>query len=282
MVKGKSKNAETPTKTPKSPSTSSEGVQQLKEIVNNQAQYITELEKKLAQLEHKTESLDNDKQFIISRLDKQEDLILKQGKKIQNLEANYLVLESKMVITSHVNDALSIQIDDSNQYSRRNCIIINGIPTKQNETVSDVERLITDTLANELNLSETAEDVDRAHRIGPIDNNNNQQAVIVKFKSFKHRTAVYTKRKDLPKPKKVSLSLTSRRQQLLKFAHDITEDIDAVHFCFYDINCCLKIRLRHKVQGKYAFNTKEELKDILAKVDDTMLDFDKSRGQDEY
>ena len=125
---------------------------------------------------------------------------------------------------------------------------------------------------------------DRAHRIGPIDNNNNQQAVIVKFKSFKHRTAVYTKRKDLPKPKKVSLSLTSRRQQLLKFAHDITEDIDAVHFCFYDINCSLKIRFRHKVQGKfvYAFNTKEDLKDILAKVDDTMLDFDKSRGQDEY
>ena len=210
------------------------------------------------------------------RLYEQEALVSNLQTKVETLEHRYLILESKLTISSHVSDILSIGLDDTNQYSRRNCIVIKGVKTAPNENVVDVENTVNDILTNNLNLPEAATDVDRTHRIGPI-NKNGEQPIIVKFKSFKHRIDVYRNRKNLPKPLKMSLSLTQRRSQLLQEARDLTENLEAVHFCFYDVNCALKIRLRKKTRGKFVFgfNTKQDLDEILANIDPGMIEFDK-------
>lgn len=85
------------------------------------------------------------------------------------------------------------------QYSRRNCLKITGIPEEKNEN--------TDTLApnvfNNLVLKENTEkisvkDISRSHRVGKYDPRRKPRDIIVKFTSYRDRAKVYGNKK---KPK---------------------------------------------------------------------------------
>ena len=87
------------------------------------------------------------------------------------------------------------------------------------------------------------EAIDRAHRIGgkvkDDDTGEVRQAMIVKFLTWKNRTAVYKGRKK-SEDKKIQLDQTAKRVQLLKFAREKTESDDHIDFIFADINCMEK------------------------------------------
>ena len=119
-------------------------------------------------------------------------------------------------------------------------------------------------------------EIDRAHGIGKsfLDKERKKKvrSIIVKFKSWKARTAFYKAR---PKNyvnggKKlgltsfsVSLDLTKRCYSLLTKAQSIIKDSHAVMFAFADINFSLALKLNH--DKFHYFNNEDELIKILQK-----------------
>ncbi len=103
----------------------------------------------------------------------------------------------------------------------------------------------------EIEVDVPDEGIDRAHRIGKkyIKNGRQEQAMIVKFTSWRYRTAVYQARKKASN-KFIQLDLTSRRAGLLKSAKMKAEDHENIAFVFVDVNCNLGLK---KSNGTFKF-----------------------------
>ena len=239
-------------------------VKELWEIIKNQEKIIQELLKKLESVEASQINMADSHEELIRVLEKdlthcdQEVVTLQE--KLSTLQGKFTMLESELKISQHVTQTLSVKLDDTNQYSRRNCLILNNIKAERTDLKNYVQKIITE----DLGLPNASVDIDRIHRIGPIDAENQTQPTIVKFKSFTERTNVYKARSKTRKMK-VSLNLTNRRSNLLKTAREMSESYPNINFIFVDENCQLKIRLHEKVKGKliHSFNTLQDLAQIL-------------------
>ena len=99
-------------------------------------------QKQLAEL---TESID----FISSKFDEYEKDRKEKEERTKILE-DYLINMSKRV------DSLSGQVDKQEQYSKRNCLFLHGIPEKKNEKTDD---LCVATINEHLQLSTTEADM---------------------------------------------------------------------------------------------------------------------------
>lgn len=129
---------------------------------------------------------------------------------------------------------LYLRIDEMEQYSRRNCLKITGIPEEKNEN--------TDTLAlnvfNNLVLKEntkkiSVKDISRSHRVGKYDPRRKTRDIIVKFTSYRDRAKVYGNKKNLKSynnnPSKqtgrifINEALTTRRFELYGKTRDLVK-----------------------------------------------------------
>ena len=160
---------------------------------------------------------------------------------------------------------LEVKADDNEQYSRRSCLRITGIPLPQNEKESSLECVekVMDVF-EELELNIPEDGIDRAHRVGKktrVDDGSMQQSMIVKLHSWKNRVAVYHARKKL-QDKRIFVDLTFRRAKLLKFAQSLVKSNPNFLFAFADINCRLGVK---GTDDRFRFfNTKEELMTIVS------------------
>ena len=149
------------------------------------------------------------------------------------------------------------------QYSRRNCIVLEGIPVKPRESISDLEKVVKSTIKTEFKLEEqdiTAE-FDKSHRIGGITKNR-QQHIIVRFKSHGFCEKVYNRRKE-SKRVYVKPSLTKFRLDTIKKAKDRYSDV--LDFIYSEILGNLKIRLKNQLDGRFvhSFYDTDELSQII-------------------
>ena len=141
------------------------------------------------------------------------------------------------------NTTQGLELDDLQQYVRRQNLRIFGMEVDSNTTASVVEGKVRDFL-NELDIP--TDSLDRAHVVGKKkrkEDGSFTQPVIVRFTSFKNRTLFYKKRKEFKKKHKlgVSLDLTKNRLSLLNDARERINDVENVEFVYSDINCNLRI-----------------------------------------
>ena len=124
-------------------------------------------------------------------------------------------------------ELLERRLDDSEQYSRRTCLRVNGIPYNGNETAEKSLELVKNEVAK-LGVSLSNCEFDRTHRVGfSKDKDGNpvsDRQMIVKFTTFRVRTLIYRSR---PKYGNRSndkvrfyIDQTKRRFQLKKIAMD--------------------------------------------------------------
>ena len=116
-------------------------------------------------------------------------------------------------------DDMDKQLDKQEQYSRRNCILIHGIPENKGEdTDKEILKVINDDIDENVSIT----DIDRSHRIGMfIQGNRNPRPVIVKFARYHVRRKVFSNKKNLKgKPVSITESLTAKRMEILKKARD--------------------------------------------------------------
>ena len=173
---------------------------------NNEAQvkglFKVNEETKISQIKV-TESLD----ALSKKIDELETEIKNKDEKIQLLENRVEILEEEK-------ESQGKEIDDLEQYSRRNCLLLHGVVETNAECTDDI---IIKTCAEELGIDVKQEDLDRSHRLGKVKRNDNKpRPIIVKFARYAVRNKVFSNKKKL-KGKKLLIteSLTVYRMKLL-------------------------------------------------------------------
>ena len=185
--------------------------------------------------------------------------------KIEQLELKHNVYEAHFAALEHRLNIIEQRSDDAEQYSRRSCLRIYGIPLpkKSHEDASDCMKKVKKVF-KEIDVEVPDDAIDRAHRIGKKvkdrDTGEISQAMIVKFLSWKHRSSVYRNRKESD-DKLISLDLTTKKANLLGFAKEKAKEYHQIEFVFADINCRIGLKT---VEGNFLFfNNEYELKEIL-------------------
>lgn len=117
---------------------------------------------------------------------------------------------------------LDDRMDDLENYSRRNCLLIHGIPEREHE---NTDTLVTNFFNENFSIKDfkfSYDMLDRSHRLGPVKNKPNLSStsstprpIIAKFTSYNIRRLFWTNKRQL-KGRKIfmSESLTVRRLQL--------------------------------------------------------------------
>lgn len=120
------------------------------------------------------------------------------------------------------------QVDNQEQYSRRNCLLLHGVPeTKGEKTTQICLDHINKSLKLKVNI--TADQIDRSHRIGkPKSGTSGEEEtpkprpIIVKFTSYQHRADVFRNKRYLKGTGlTISESLTPSRMNILRKAQQV-------------------------------------------------------------
>ena len=123
---------------------------------------------------------------------------------ITEMDNKFKSTEGSLAIQKAVTDSLAVdrdrlqtcigkledQLDDPEQYSRRNCLLIHGVEEKPNE---NLENVVMDILDNKLPAGVLEKEITRTHRIGrkSTDKGNKHRPIIIKFLSYRQRKKVY-------------------------------------------------------------------------------------------
>lgn len=128
--------------------------------------------------------------------------------------------------------ALERKVDDLEQYSRRNCVELQGIPEEKNETVMEIVK----NVGKALNMDITDDMVDACHRVGNKQDStaSRPRGIIVKFVRRFDKELLVSKRRDkkrdfstrhiglsVDKPIFVNKSLSPVRRRLLGLAREV-------------------------------------------------------------
>ena len=190
--------------------------------------------------------------------------------KINLMDQKFIEVFAEMALSSHINSILTEKLDSLSQYTRRSCIIIEGIPVVEGESVNQIEESAKNVLTENLgfNKSTVESEIDKAHGIGP--GKQNHQQVIVKFKSHKFQERVYNERKNCQDNSfKFRPSLTKRRENLLFKTRCELEGINNFHFAFTDGHGNIKVKTKQRINNKMFFNIRnmKDIADIMVTLD---------------
>ena len=202
--------------------------------------------------------------------------------KIESLENRICHLESSLEVSIHVNkvlrgevDHLHNEVDRLEQYSRRTCLVIDGVVPVRGETNADLFQRVKDLTTNHLGRRDSVHpdefnrEFDKCHRIGPIK--DNRQPLIIKFRSDNFREKLYRARKSAPNGVRFRVSLTKKRIHLIEDANKIVTNQEKIKFAYADINGNVKVLLKEKSRnGRWAlhFNCIEELNELISEIND--------------
>ena len=165
--------------------------------------------------------------------------LINEVKTITSLVNRVQELENCKVINDHVTELLkgenknlnekinkmTIQMDDQEQRSRNDCLLIHGIDEQVNDNTDNIALQV---INQELGIELTVDGIQRSHRVGPKKETRNTRSskpnprpIIVRFANWRKRNEVFRAKKML-KGKRISISenLTKNRYNLLKEAID--------------------------------------------------------------
>ena len=109
----------------------------------------------------------------------EDEIVAELSARIANLEKTVERLPSELVITKNVNDILTNEVDDLQQYQQRQCIVIDGLQTTPNETITQVTEKAENVLAQHLKLDpdEVVNQIDKCHSIDLLKDDGTQSAI---------------------------------------------------------------------------------------------------------
>ena len=193
---------------------------------------LKELKAELEDLKARCVKIEQSQDFLSSKYDQFTEALKNTKRQIKNNEENINKHGKSIALAEDNIDEVSTKLDELQQYSRRDCLEINGIPPTANE---NPQHLISE-LGTLIGVEIKKEDISIAHRLPDLKNVKNR--IIVKFVRREKKEEMYKRRnqligktvKDLPSvksqvsnsnetrgPKKIYIneSLTGYRRQLL-------------------------------------------------------------------
>ena len=202
-----------------------------KKEINNIPSTLEKIENRLESFEctslQRGKRLDSKLDEVLKELDQVRDSQSLLSSKYDNLMLEFEKNKKQLTIVQQNNKNLTNKIDDLKsklkqsemsinnnleQYSRRECLEINGVPEKPNENTDD----IVIAVAKKVGLAISSKDISVSHRVGRLQNNSSKRrhpTIIAKFSTRKTRDLVYDRR----------WKLTDKRKQQQEFQKD-TDD----------------------------------------------------------
>ena len=129
------------------------------------------------------------------------------------------ILEGKVNNLTETVAKLVKEADNHEQYSRRNCLLVHGLPEN---TLENTDDLAFTMFKNEMDIEMFSDDIGRSHRIGKQkDDPNKVRPAIDKLTRYNDRNKIFRNKKRL-KGKKMLIteSFTGLRMSKLKEARD--------------------------------------------------------------
>ena len=126
--------------------------------------------------------------FITKKFDKCEQERKDREEIINNLTENVAKLTQKV-------DDLSEAVEKQEQYSRRNCLLLHGIPEKKQE---NTDELCIKAINEHLDLDINDRDIDRTHRTGnPRNTDEKPRPIIILLVRYNNRKKIFDSKKKL-------------------------------------------------------------------------------------
>ena len=165
---------------------------------------------------------------------------------VAEISSTVSMLQKQIIELKHTNLELSKQSDDNEQYQRRLCLRLEGIPYSKSESAEVVFKKVEKVL-KDAGCPVPGVVFDRAHRIGKVKTNEGgdlSQTTIMRLTTFRHRTLIYRHRGIISEKCGVfvRLDLTRRRLELLKTLRNKVKNNEHFSFIYADINCRIKVR----------------------------------------
>ena len=159
-------------------------------------------------------------QQLNHQTNKSEDIIKKQQKiieelmeRVRRLEGTVSAMEGELAVVRNVNTLLSRQLDETDSYSQRSCMIVTGLRKPKNDKTNKDDALNVIS-AKEAGIDENdfRKHVDKIHPIGGAKNGN--QARITKFTTHSFKEEVFLQHK---RNKKTDSGKKKKKNQKEKF-----------------------------------------------------------------
>ena len=100
-------------------------------------------------------------------------------KEIKKKNENFNQLEKTIRYLQDKHQSISSGMEDLEQYSRRNCLVLYGANESNDENINEI---LIKTFFEELGVEIKEDDLDRSHRLGkPKRKHNKPRPIIVKF-----------------------------------------------------------------------------------------------------
>ena len=147
-------------------------------------------------------------------------IIINEIKVVQDLTIRLNAVEVENTNLRTEIDKLKTRVDDQEQRSRNECLLVHGMDESDEE---DTDEVVLNIIKDNLNIEIDSTDIVRSHRLGPKKRSqintratpSRPRPIIIRFLSFKKRQVVY-KAKSLLKGKNIIITenLTQHRYQL--------------------------------------------------------------------
>ena len=153
--------------------------------------------------------IDKTVNFICEKFDEYERDRTEKEKIISELQKNVNDMSATI-------ESLKGCLDRQEQYSRRNCLLIHGLPESKNE---NTDELVIDTIKEKMGEEIKKNEIDRSYRLGAPKNNGKSRPIIIKFVRYNTRCRIFKNKKKL-KAKSISATeiLTKKRMEALNKA----------------------------------------------------------------
>ena len=230
-------------------------------MITRSAKKITELKAKMGDIEELRKVVETIRTNMATneKIDEFMKILAEKDAKISQLEERISFLEQSNSL-----------LDDNESYTRRQNLRIIGIPPAElgvketpDEVVDKVKAAIGNLNIPDLDINSA---VDRAHRVGKQYGDINGKTVhpvIVRFTSWRARTAIYRKRERRGQVR-FYIDLTKRRFDLRKKAEKLVENNQGVQYVFADVNNNIALKLTNG--NLKFFNSEDELRTILGNI----------------
>ena len=153
--------------------------------------------------EKQLDSLSDALELLSAKFDELEKDHEKKNKKISEVDKKVNSLESK----------LGDSVDELEQYSRRNCLLLHGVRELEGENKNDI---IMKTMKEEIDIDIRQQDLDQKHRVDntKVCKEGKSRPIIIKFSRYYVHSAVDKKKKKVL----ITERLTAKRVGLLQEA----------------------------------------------------------------
>ena len=151
--------------------------------------------------------------FLAYAHDKQLQINADQLKANNDLEGRMRFIEQNHDTLKQKCKRYEDEIDALEQYGRRNCLLLHGVPETEKERTDTV---FCKTISEHLKLDIDHSVLDRSHRLGKPKQDGKPRPIIAKFARYNTRAAVFAAKKQLKGTKLlITESLTRRRVTVL-------------------------------------------------------------------